>query len=71
LFRKRVVVVDVDGLGERAKKNSFHIRKHCFFSMTTRVRSQLVYPENAHFPICFLFVEIAQGMGKREYTDIK
>jgi hypothetical protein len=32
MFRRRIVVVDVvvvfeDGLGERAKKNSFHTRK--------------------------------------------
>ena len=39
--------------------------------MTTRVRSQLAYPQDVHFPICFLFFEITQGAGKREYVDIK
>jgi hypothetical protein len=39
-------------LGERAKKNSFHTRKKFHFSMTTRVRSQLAYLEDALFPIC-------------------
>ena len=58
MFRRRiggvfvVVVVVEDGLGEHAPKNSFHTRKKFRFSMTTRVRSQLAYPENAHFPIC-------------------
>jgi hypothetical protein len=66
-----VVVVVEDDLGERAKKNYFHTRKKFRFSMRTRVRYQLTYPENAHFPIFFLFAEIAQGMGKREYADLK
>jgi hypothetical protein len=35
------------------KKNSFHRKKKIHFSRTTRVRSQLAYPENAHFPMCF------------------
>jgi hypothetical protein len=48
-----VVVVVEDGLGECAKKNSFHRRKKFCFSMTTRVRSRLAYPEDAPFPICF------------------
>jgi hypothetical protein len=39
--------------------------------MTTRVRSRLAYPENAHFTICFRFSEIAQGEGKKVYIDIK
>jgi hypothetical protein len=47
-------VVVVDGLGEHAqKKHYFHTRKKFRFSMTTRVRSRLVYPKDAHFPICF------------------
>jgi hypothetical protein len=57
MFRRRigvvVVVVVEDDLGERAKKNSFHTRKKFRFSMTTRVRSWLAYPEDAPFPICF------------------
>ena len=58
MFRRRiggvfvVVVVVEDDLGERAKKNSFHIRKKFRFSMTTRVRSRLAYPEDAPFPLC-------------------
>jgi hypothetical protein len=60
-----VVVVVKENLGERAKKNSFHGRKHFHFTMTTRVRSRLAYLENAHFPICFGFVEIAQDARKR------
>jgi hypothetical protein len=48
-----VVVVVEDGLGKRAKKNSFHTRKKVSFSMTTRVRSQLAYPKDAPFPIYF------------------
>jgi hypothetical protein len=35
------------------KKNSFHTRKKFRFSMTTRVRSRLAYPEDAPFSICF------------------
>jgi hypothetical protein len=35
------------------QKNSFHTRKKFRFSMTTRVRSRLAYPEDAPFPICF------------------
>jgi hypothetical protein len=57
MFRRRiggvVVVVVEDGFGERAKKNSFHTRIFFRFSMTTRVRSQLAYPEDAPFPIYF------------------
>jgi hypothetical protein len=58
MFKRRiggvvVVVVVEDDLGERAKKNSFHTRKKFRFSMTTRVRSRLAYPEDAPFPICF------------------
>jgi hypothetical protein len=58
MFRRRigvvvVVVVVEDGLGERAKKKLFHTRKKFRFSMTTRVRSRLAYPEDAPFPICF------------------
>jgi hypothetical protein len=58
MFRRRiggvvVVVVVEDGFGEHAKKNSFHTRKKFLFSMTTRVRSRLAYPEDAPFPICF------------------
>ena len=76
MFRKRIggfvfVVVVEDDLGERAKKNYFHTRKKLRFSMTTRVRSRLAYTEDAHFPICFLFAETAQGAGKRAYTDLK
>ena len=59
MFRRRIFVVVVvefevveDGLGECAKKNSFHPRKKFRFSMTTRVRSRSVYLEDAHFPIC-------------------
>jgi hypothetical protein len=55
MFRRRifiVVVVVEDILGKRAKKNSFHTKKKSRFSMT-RVRSQLAYPEDASFPICF------------------
>ena len=61
MFRRRIVVVVVvvvvvveDGLGEHAKKNSFHSRKKFRFSMTIRVRSRLAYPENA--PFSYLFV---------------
>jgi hypothetical protein len=74
MFRRKigvVVVVVEDNLGELAKKNSFHTRKKFCFSMTTRVRSRLAYPEDADFPICFLFFEIAQGTGQREYADLK
>jgi hypothetical protein len=54
LFSKSVVVVVVeDGLGEHAQKNYFHTRKKLSVSMTTRVRSQLAYPENAPFPMGF------------------
>jgi hypothetical protein len=56
MFRRRIVVVVFvveDGLGEHAKKNSFHIKTTIHFSMTTRVRSWLAYLEDAHFPICF------------------
>jgi hypothetical protein len=42
MFRRRIVVVVV--VGEHAKKNSFHTRKKCRFSMTTSVRSRLAYP---------------------------
>jgi hypothetical protein len=66
-----VVVVVEDGLGERAKKNSFHTRKILFFSMTTRVRSQLAYLEDEPFPIYFLFSDITRGVGQRAYTDLK
>jgi hypothetical protein len=49
-----VVVVVVDGLGEHAPKKLFsHKKKKFRFSMTTRVRSRLAYPEDAPFPICF------------------
>jgi hypothetical protein len=54
MFRRRivvVVVVVVVGLGERAKKNSFHTRKKFSFSMKTKVRSHLAYSEDAPFPI--------------------
>jgi hypothetical protein len=72
LFSKSVVVVVVeDGLGERAQKNYFHTRKKLSVSMTTRVRSWLAYPENVPFSMGFIFSKITQGMGKREYTDIK
>jgi hypothetical protein len=50
MFRRRigvVVVVVVDGLGEHAKKKLFLFH----FSMTTRVRSRLAYPEDAPFRI--------------------
>ena len=72
MFRRRIggVVVE-DDLEERAKKNCFHRRKKFRFLMTTRVRSQLAYLEDAPFPICFLFSEIAQGTGKRSYADLK
>jgi hypothetical protein len=53
------------------QKNSFHTRKKFRFSMTTRVRSRLAYPEDAPFPICFLFSEIAQGAGQRAYAYLK
>jgi hypothetical protein len=58
MFIRRIGVVVVvfveDGLGEHAiQKNSFHTRKKFPFSMTTRVRSRLAYPEDAPFPICF------------------
>jgi hypothetical protein len=53
------------------KKTSFHTRKKFRFSMITRVRSWLAYPEDAPFPIRFLFYEIVQGVGKRAYTDLK
>ena len=66
-----VVLVFEDGLGECAKKNYFHTRKIVRFSMTTRVRSQLAYPENAYFPICFQFFEISQGTGQRAYANLK
>jgi hypothetical protein len=74
MFRRRiggVVVVVEDGLGEHAKKNSFHTRKKICFLMITRVRSWLAYPKNTPFPICFWFVEITQGAGQREYRDLK
>ena len=60
-----------DGLGERVKKNSFHTRIFFRFSMTTRVRSRLTYPEDAPFPIYFCFVEIAQGTRQRVYAHLK
>jgi hypothetical protein len=53
------------------QKNSFHTRKKFWFSMTTRVRSRLAYPEDAPFPIYFLFSEIAQGVGQIAYAYIK
>jgi hypothetical protein len=58
MFRRRiggvvVVVVVEDALESVLKKNSFHTRKKFRFSMTTRVRSRLAYPEDAPFPICF------------------
>jgi hypothetical protein len=57
LFSKRngsvVVVVIEDGLGEHAKKKLFSHKKKNRFSMTTKVRSRLAYPEDAHFPIFF------------------
>jgi hypothetical protein len=57
MFKRRifgvVVVVVENDLEEHAKKNSFHTRKKFRISMTTRVRSQLAYLEDAHFPICF------------------
>jgi hypothetical protein len=68
-FRKRIGVVSF--VVEHAKKNYFHTRKKFIFSITTRVRSRLAYSEDAPFPICFLFFEMAQGIGKREYADIK
>jgi hypothetical protein len=75
LFRRRIGVVVVAAveadIGECAKKNYFHTRNNFLFSMTTRVRSRLAYQENAPFPIYFLFVEIAQGVGKITYIDIK
>jgi hypothetical protein len=46
------IVVFEDTLESMLKKNSFHTRKKFRFSMTTRVRSQLAYPEDAPFPIC-------------------
>jgi hypothetical protein len=49
-----VVVVVEDGLGECAKKKTIFTQEKKFrFSMTTRVRSRLAYPEDALFPICF------------------
>ena len=66
-----VVVVVVEGLGERAKKNYFHTRRKFLFSMTTRVRYWLAYLEDAPFPICFKFSKITLGKGQREYIDIK
>jgi hypothetical protein len=48
-----VAVFVEDGLGERAKKNSFHTRKFFLFSMKKRVRYQLAYPKNETFPISF------------------
>jgi hypothetical protein len=54
-----VIIVVEDGLGERAKKNSFHTIKFFCFSMTTKVRSRLAYPKDAPFPVYFLFYEIA------------
>jgi hypothetical protein len=58
MFRRRigvvvVVVVEDMALESVLKKNSFHTRKKFRFSMTTRVRSRLAYPEDAPFPICF------------------
>ena len=66
-----VIVFVVVVLESVLKKNSFQTRKKFRFSMTTRVRSQLAYPEDAHFPICFWFYEIAQGAGKRIYTYLR
>jgi hypothetical protein len=56
---------------ESVLKKTLHTRIFFFFSMTTKVRSQLTYSEDAHFPICFRFAEIAQSAGKREYTYLK
>jgi hypothetical protein len=68
MFRRRIVVVVVvvvvvvavalllllkTALESMLQKNSFHTRKKFCFSMTTRVRSRLAYPEDAPFPICF------------------
>jgi hypothetical protein len=53
------------------KKNYFHTGKKFRFSMITRIRSQLTYLKNAHFPMCFLFSEIAQDTRKRAYIDLK
>jgi hypothetical protein len=64
LFSKRIFVVVEDVLGERAKKKLFSHNKKYF-------AYRLAYPEDAHFPICFLFTQIAQGVGKRTYADLK
>ena len=60
MFKRRIVVVVFvvvvveDSLGEHAKKKPLFTKEDKFrFSMTTRVRSQLAYPEDAPFPICF------------------
>ena len=54
-----------------SKKTLFTQEKKFRFSMTTRVRFRLAYPEDAPFPICFWFAEIAQGAGQRAYVDLK
>ena len=54
-----------------SKKTLFTQEKKIRFSMTTRVRSRLAYPEDAPFPIYFWFSEIAQGVGQRAYTYLK
>jgi hypothetical protein len=53
------------------QKNSFHTRKKFRFSMTTRVRSWLAYPEDAPFPIYFLFSDIATRHGAKSIRRSK
>jgi hypothetical protein len=75
MFRRRIVVVVVvvveDGLGERAKKNLFSHKKKICFSMTTRFRSWLAYPERCTFSYLFLICRDHTRCGKRAYTDLK
>jgi hypothetical protein len=69
LFRRRVlgvvVVVVEEGLGEHAKKKLFSHKKKICFSMTTRVRYRLAYPEKCTFSYLFMIFRDHIGGGEK------
>ena len=66
-----VVVVFEDGLGEHAPKKLFSHKKTIPLLNDNKAYISVSLPERCTFPICFLFFEITQGAGQREYADLK
>jgi hypothetical protein len=56
-----------DDLGEHSHKKIFSHKKKFLFSMEAKVRSWLVYPENASFP-CISDLPRLHREHKKEYT---